>query len=436
MAAPATLDGSTLEGGGQLLRVAIGVSSLTKIPLQIHNIRGKRTRGGGLRNQHATSVEWLGNVTNAVMTGVRVKSTEITFAPNTTVRKIGKPLPKLLYSFGQEAIHERLDYHHRMLPDGTSAFQTVIAQKTPGSIGLVFQALLPYLVYAGSSLSAEPEDPIPIRIAITGGTNAPGAPSYEYMSQVMLPMFSLVGIPSISATLDSRGWGSGNQAMGSITFTIKPLPLYSCVPAFTLDERGDIEHVEATIVAPKSYETEFRNELSKVLSTHHETLFGTRSPSINIEFEISGYSKGIYLILVATTTTKVKLGSDWQYDLDQKGNGLLDVVPTTVKRAVDKLVTEVKHGGCVDEYMRDQLVVFQALAKGKGHIDGGLTADSKPLQPSLHALTAQWVASEMVGAKFNNNKGTYDGIGLAAGEIYAERKSLARLSEKLKSLKV
>jgi len=43
------IDGRTLEGGGQLLRIALCLSALTAIPVKIDNIRGNRSSGGGLK---------------------------------------------------------------------------------------------------------------------------------------------------------------------------------------------------------------------------------------------------------------------------------------------------------------------------------------------------------------------------------------------------
>ena len=46
---PIELDGRTGEGGGQLVRVAIGLAALTTQPVRITHVRGNREgpRGGG-----------------------------------------------------------------------------------------------------------------------------------------------------------------------------------------------------------------------------------------------------------------------------------------------------------------------------------------------------------------------------------------------------
>ncbi len=46
---PIELDGRTGEGGGQLVRVAVGLAALTSQPVKITHVRGNREggRGGG-----------------------------------------------------------------------------------------------------------------------------------------------------------------------------------------------------------------------------------------------------------------------------------------------------------------------------------------------------------------------------------------------------
>jgi RNA 3'-terminal phosphate cyclase (ATP) len=63
-----TIDGSLGEGGGQIVRTALGLSLVTGQPFRIENIRAKRRKPGLLR-QHLTAVEAATGVGNASVDG-------------------------------------------------------------------------------------------------------------------------------------------------------------------------------------------------------------------------------------------------------------------------------------------------------------------------------------------------------------------------------
>ena len=80
----------------------------------------------------------------------------------------------------------------------------------------------------------------------------------------------------------------------------------------------------------------------------------------------------------------------------------------------------------MDEYLRDQLVVFQALAEGRSTVYGGKRQEL--VEPSLHARTAQWVTKEMLGVDFDD-EGACEGI--AYGPKAEPTEDLAQDLEKL-----
>jgi RNA 3'-terminal phosphate cyclase (ATP) len=185
-----TLDGSIGEGGGQILRTALGLSLVTGTPFRIERIRAGRSKPGLLR-QHLTAVQAATAVGSATAEGDALSSQTLTFTPGAV--KPGE------YKF---------------------------AVGTAGSTTLVLQTILPALMTASG----------PSRVVIEGGTHNPSAPPFDFLARVFLPVVTRMG-PRIEAVLERPGFYPAGG--GRIVITIEPAPSQRLAP-LVLDARGDI----------------------------------------------------------------------------------------------------------------------------------------------------------------------------------------------------
>ena len=75
------VDGSMMEGGGQVLRIAVTYSAVMGVPVRVRRIRAGRRRPG-LRPQHLTTLKAVEEICRAEAKGLDLGSTEIEFHPN------------------------------------------------------------------------------------------------------------------------------------------------------------------------------------------------------------------------------------------------------------------------------------------------------------------------------------------------------------------
>jgi len=75
------IDGSYMEGGGQIIRTSIGLSALTGKSCIISNIRKGRS-SPGLKAQHLSGIRAVANLCDARVNGLNIGSEKIEFYPD------------------------------------------------------------------------------------------------------------------------------------------------------------------------------------------------------------------------------------------------------------------------------------------------------------------------------------------------------------------
>ena len=249
-----------------------------------------------------------------------------------------------------------------------------IKAESAASILLVFQSILPFLLFAGDDQAS------PIAVTIHGGTNVSFSLSFEYLDQILLPALERFGI-KVERKLEYRGWSHGSRQLGSAKFQVLPLcPRQTLTAPQWPKERGTISKIDVSIIVPR----DLQEPLKKSLQYRLDLVF----PDAKVNFllvEDSKHGARIYTLLVAHTTAGLRLGHDWLYDKKTKTKDNNEIGAEIAQKVVDGLDAEIRKGGVVDEYLQDQLIVFQALAEGNSSIPGSaeaLTSDKKRVDTS------------------------------------------------------
>ncbi|RPA83734.1 EPT/RTPC-like protein [Ascobolus immersus RN42] len=380
-----TLDGSTGEGGGQVVRLATSLSALTGIPVHITNVRANRekksksgtVKGGGLKAQHTTGVKALAQACGGTTENVVVGASEF----------------KLFPGGSETSLAFRQTENDITIPAASAASAT-----------LVFQALFPYLLFS------KVREPKPVRLTIKGGTNVSFSPSFEYLDQVMLPTVEAwFGVPKVRREVKKRGWNTGSAEVGVVEFEFTPVAAGRTLKFEKPGERGGVTKVDVTMLVP----VEMRGEMELAVRRRLGGVVAGKEVEVVVD-EGTGHAARVYVMLVAHTAGGVRLGVDCLYAKKTKGVSAKVIAEGVAGEVVGKLVKELERGGDVDEHLQDQLVVFQALAEGRSVVRGkhaGRQDESSELKKerfegsgpfgtgSNHTMTARWVADVFLKGK-------------------------------------
>ncbi len=359
------IDGGYLEAGGQVLRTALALSSLTLQPFEITSIR-KGRHNPGLQPQHLACVKALEEFCNASSEGAAIGSTTVKFFP-------GKPQPRTLS----------------------------VDIGTAGSVTLLLQAiLLPALFSPGK-----------VRLKLTGGTDVSRSQPADYFRSVFLPQLARFG--SCSFSLLQRGYfPKGN---GKVELEIRPLFSIADYDTFAdfhkslqqqniginMVEKGKllkisgVSHASADL---KAAEVAERQAHSAKISVSQQLQKQNISCPVSIQSEYSNSlstGSGISLFAHFAATGKDEPGQIHPIILGSDSLGEMGKRAEVVgQEAAAELAKEISSGACVDHYLADQLIPFMAIAGGK----------IQTSEITNHCLTNIFVVEQFLGKLFEVDK--------------------------------
>lgn len=297
-----TIDGSMGEGGGQILRSALGLSLVTATPFRIENIRKKRKKPGLMR-QHLTAVQAAARIGCARVDGDDIGSTTLTFEPGSI---------------------EPGEYH--------------FAIGTAGSTSLVLQAILPALLVARG----------PSRIVIEGGTHNPWAPPFDFLVHSFLPQLRRMGADVV---IDLERPGFHPAGGGRIVVQVRQVDVNTGLQPIHLHERGEFVRRQAVAQVanlPRNIANRELEVIAKKLDFGREEL---------VAHEVEG-SRGpgnlITLLFEFENVTEVFTG------FGEIGKPAENVAGAAVRDAKEYLKTDAPVGRC----LADQLLLPLAMAGG------------------------------------------------------------------------
>ncbi|CAB3257932.1 unnamed protein product [Arctia plantaginis] len=301
------IDGSILEGGGQILRISISLSAILCVPIRIINIRAKRSKPG-LAAQHLVGIKLVADMCGAKLTGADMGSMEITFIPGRKIRQ----------------------GHY------------VADTRTAGSITLLLQVALPCALMADG----------PVTLDLKGGTNAEMAPQIDYFTGVFMTTLMKFGV-NVDVKVHRRGYYP--KGGGHVTVQVEPVQKFQAVK---LIERGKLVKVYGwSFVAgtlPIKLAHEMADGVKEIISPVHESI----DIQIYKENSKTAPDNCSGIIVACESERGCALGAD---ALGRRG-----AAPDHVGRQAGLALRElIECGACVDNYAQDQMIIYMALAEGE-----------------------------------------------------------------------
>jgi len=351
------IDGSYLEGGGQILRTALSLSAIMKKPCRIFNIRRGRPNPG-LAAQHLLGAQALAQLYNGRLEGDSLGSEEIKFWPEEI--KINDISVKI---------------------------------ETAGSITLVLQTLIPPALF---SLS-------PVKITFNGGaTDTFFSPTIDHFRYVFLKILEKAG-GKVEVNVIRRGfYPEGGAKVEVIIFPSK-------LKSLNLTEKGKLQKITAISGASESLKS--KKVAERQMAGVRKILGKLKLP---VEERIEYYetsSPGSQVCLIAEFALRQAQGNPEQSR--RIGNTVIgiDNLGKLGKRSEDvgkeaalELLKEEKTQACLDKHLADQILIFLSLVSGPEGMPlasyGVKKSQVTVSEITNHARTNIWTIQQFLNGEF------------------------------------
>lgn len=300
------IDGSYLEGGGQILRTATALATIFKNPCRIFNIR-KGRKEPGLKTQHLLALKALCDLCNGKLEGDKIGSLEIKFFPKEIVKnKISIKIP------------------------------------TAGSITLILQTLIL------GSLRAN----FPIEISFDGGaTDTFFSPTMCHFNLCFIKILEKMGV-KVEIDVLKRGF----YPKGGAKVKVKISP--NSLKPLNLTERGNLRRI--LIISGASHFLKEKKVAERQLMGVKEIFKKLKFPfGENIKY-YQTLSPGSFVCIIAEFENTI-FGCD---NLGKAGKKAEKVG----RECALEFLREFESKACLDRFLGDQILPYLALTNKKSVI--------------------------------------------------------------------
>ena len=304
------IDGSYLEGGGQILRTATSLSAILKKPCYIFNIRKKR-KNPGLALGHLFALRALARLCNGKLEGDVLESQEIYFYPKEITRS-----------------------------------EISIYLETASSITLILQNLIPPALFSPKKITLK---------FFGGATDTYFSPTLDYFRYVFLEFLKKLDL-KFNLEVMKRGF----YPKGGAKLEIEIFP-QKILRGINLEKRGKLKKI--TIISGASESLKKRKVSERQLNSAKEIILKNIKNLPKVEERIEYYQtlgKGSQINIIGEFENTF-LGADNLGKLNKPA----EVVG---KEVALKFLEEYRSEASLDSHLADQILIYLALSKNPSKV--------------------------------------------------------------------